>query len=811
MSTSTDPDKTAGPEVVDTPPQRVHDFKDLVNAALAALVGVAVVLASMYLRGISTGVEADVQHAGSLVGWLVELPMSLLQQAVTVCIVVSVLIQLVLHHEWVQSAVSVLTMFVGYVGADLASRLIMVVGSDDLVQALGSGVITAGPLLPDVFTGLTAFLTAAGPHRLRGTVKWGWNTLIVTAVLFVVVSVDSISGVMLTMAMGRLVGLVVRFLFGTQNKGAWGMQIVQALSGVGLTVTRFTRREGAHGPVGDKRPSLLDDRSPLSRIYDAETSDGTRYLVSVCDEQTRTVGYLNQVWRWIRMASGIPLRTDRSMSASTHHHFDLLLSLRNIGLPTAHVYARAESGESSIIVFETDAVPQPVNWNTVSDDDLTSLMRYLEAANGRGITHRDISPASVARIGDDMVLTGWQNGDDASLPANVAIDRVQLLAALSCRLPIDRVVRTARDVWGDETLVSLAPFLQNVAVSKETKGEPTWNRQLLTLIRNEVGALAPLDDGDQNSSATLSRFNAKSMITLVLVIAAVYVMFTQINPSDFLDAAARANPWMAALGFLFGVASWAGSGLALGVFIDGDRRTVAGVLASQAAGTFTTVSMPAGVGPAVINLQYVRKCGYRNAAATAIMSAVVAVQALTIVVLLIVVGVFTGRNTLSGMIPTNLLVAVIGLAALAVSLVMIIPPTRRLVIERLLPVVLAYTRQLLDQLTQPGKIGVAFLGWLFQNVTLGLSFWAALMAFGQYTNPIETTFIYVLTNTLASAVPTPGGLGAIEAALALGFTSLGVPYAVALSATLLFRLLTYWLRLPIGAAAMRWMNSRGLL
>lgn len=36
--------------------------------------------------------------------------------------------------------------------------------------------------------------------------------------------------------------------------------------------------------------------------------------------------------------------------------------------------------------------------------------------------------------------------------------------------------------------------------------------------------------------------------------------------------------------------------------------------------------MPAGIGPAFVNLQYLRKSGYRNTTATAIMSAVLAVQ-----------------------------------------------------------------------------------------------------------------------------------------------------------------------------------------
>ena len=103
------------------------------------------------------------------------------------------------------------------------------------------------------------------------------------------------------------------------------------------------------------------------------------------------------------------------------------------------------------------------------------------------------------------------------------------------------------------------------------------------------------------------------------------------------------------------------------------------------------------------------------------------------------------------------------------------------------------------------------VGSLLQNASLGLAFWASLMAFGYTNNPIETTFIFLLANTVGSAVPTPGGLGAVEAALTLAFSGIGVPSAIALSATLLYRIMSYWARIPFGAAAMQWLNKHDLI
>ncbi|CPU66140.1 putative integral membrane protein [Mycobacteroides abscessus] len=69
--------------------------------------------------------------------------------------------------------------------------------------------------------------------------------------------------------------------------------------------------------------------------------------------------------------------------------------------------------------------------------------------------------------------------------------------------------------------------------------------------------------------------------------------------------------------------------------------------------------------------------------------------------------------------------------------------------------------------------------------------------------------IYLVGNAAGAAVPTPGGLGTIELALTAGLTAAGVPVALATSATLLFRVATYWARIPIGWFAMRFLQKKG--
>ena len=806
------PSSTHSPVVVDTPPQRVHDAGDLLRALVSLILGLLVTLAAVYLRGTAAGVESDMRQAGHAMDWLMDVPTNFLQQIVTVTVVLAVLIHLLVNREWLQSITAPLAMFVGYSLVLIISNLIVSTRNTTLIasfnpqNAFGSTV-----LLPDIYAGLAAFLSAAGPRRLRSTVKWGWNALYAVAVIMIIISSNSVSGVLVSLLLGRIAGMVIRYIVGTQNKGAWGEAVAQAVASIGIDLTELTRVDATLDKDGQPIPCLNDDLIEASRIYRAKDASGTRYTVSVMDGQLHTAGYLMQLWQWIKL-SGVSMRRDRSAMDSMQHHMAVLFELRDLDLSALHPYGLTESAESSILVFYDDTHLTSIEPDLLDTDQAGQLMDFLARANSRGYTHRRITPNTLATDNEGhAVIAGWENSDSASSSANIALDRVQLLSLIAASLGVEETVRIALESWGKDTLIALMPFIQMVAIPSQTQALPGWNRQVMSDLRARLRSLAPPESVETTDQVTLSRFSLRSFLALVLLVIAVVVIFTQFNLQQVIQAVRNANPWMAGLSFLLGSFSWVGGAITLGVLVDKKKRNIPGIFLSQVASSFTSVSMPAGVGPAFVNLQYLRKSGYGNTMATAIMSAVVAVQFATTFVLLIVIGLFTGRNTLSGMIPTNTLVIVIGVVAIVAALAMAIPYTRRLIMDKLMPIVASYARHLLDILTQPRQLALAASGSVVQSAALGMSFWAALMAFGCRTNIFETTFVFLLANTLGSAVPTPGGLGAIEAVLFSAFRLAGVPSGVAISATLVFRVANYWLRIPLGALAMRWLGRHNLI
>ena len=86
-----------------------------------------------------------------------------------------------------------------------------------------------------------------------------------------------------------------------------------------------------------------------------------------------------------------------------------------------------------------------------------------------------------------------------------------------------------------------------------------------------------------------------------------------------------------------------------------------------------------------------------------------------------------------------------------------------------------------------------------------------MAAFGRSVPIASIGVVYLTGSAIGSLLPTPGGLGAVEAALTAGLTATGMPGAVAVSSVLLFRLLTFWLPVPFGWAALSYLERKQVL
>ena len=97
----------------------------------------------------------------------------------------------------------------------------------------------------------------------------------------------------------------------------------------------------------------------------------------------------------------------------------------------------------------------------------------------------------------------------------------------------------------------------------------------------------------------------------------------------------------------------------------------------------------------------------------------------------------------------------------------------------------------------------AALNWLFDAACL----WVFIWSFGHVISPIDLLVAYGLANIFAAIPITPAGLGVIEGVLITTLVGFGVPHSQAILAVLAYRLVNFWIPIPIGGisyASLQW-------
>ncbi len=84
------------------------------------------------------------------------------------------------------------------------------------------------------------------------------------------------------------------------------------------------------------------------------------------------------------------------------------------------------------------------------------------------------------------------------------------------------------------------------------------------------------------------------------------------------------------------------------------------------------------------------------------------------------------------------------------------------------------------------------------NITELATIYTVYIAYGQFVNPGAVIIAYAIANFAGLVAVLPGGIGIYEGLMTLVMVSAGVPAALSLSVTIMYRVLTMGLSLPIG-------------
>jgi len=148
------------------------------------------------------------------------------------------------------------------------------------------------------------------------------------------------------------------------------------------------------------------------------------------------------------------------------------------------------------------------------------------------------------------------------------------------------------------------------------------------------------------------------------------------------------------------------------------------------------------------------------------------------------------------------LLLILAVIVAAAGILLATRPGRRLASGKLVPGLRSAAASLQLVARRPGKMIMSVGGSALVTLAYIGALVASIEAFGGGPGFVLIGAVYLGAAALAAIAPTPGGLGAIEAALVAGLTGVGMSSGLAVSAVLLYRLATYWL--PVVPGWLSW-------
>jgi glycosyltransferase 2 family protein len=519
---------------------------------------------------------------------------------------------------------------------------------------------------------------------------------------------------------------------------------------------------------------------------------------------------LYKLWRWAafrEVEDETPFATPKQ--AVEHEAYIGLLAAR-AGVRTPAVLTAAPTGDGhALLVLQHVAGETLDRLDAAKVDDRLLAAVWAEVARLRaaGIAHRDLRRANVLVDPEGRPwLLDFGFAEAAASSRRMAGDVAELLASLAGLVGAGRAVHSATEALGAEALAQALPLLQPAALAAATRADLKARPGLLAELRERAAAAAGTEPPPLEP---LIRVRPRTLLLLVAAGFAVHLLLPQVGElRQTLEALQAARwPWLAA-GLLLTAASYLAAAVAQLGAVDPPLALGRTTLV-QVASSFANRLTPASLGGIGLNVRYLQRAGMDRPAAVAAVAVNTAAGALLHVLGLLVAAVLVGPFRLhAAHIPRGWPVLVVLAGVLAAGGLALWSPLGR---RRLVFPALRAGRELAGVLRRPGKAAQLLGGSAGVTLSYALTLACCLAAFGVHLPLASTVAVYLVGAAVASVSPTPGGLGAMEAALVVGLTAAGAPTGPAVAGVLAFRLLTFWLPIPPGWLAYRALRADGTI
>jgi undecaprenyl-diphosphatase len=645
--------------------------------------------------------------------------------------------------------------------------------------------------------GLIAGFSTLTPWLNRRWRRAGW------IVLLVFVTVRLIDGLLIPVdalligALSYAIGAGVLLIFGSPDRRPRGGDVAEALDRHGFSLTRVA-------------PADVAARS--SSPFMVETSDGRRLFAKVRSPEERAADVLYRGYRTVRLSGFGDERPFTSLRREAEHEAVMSLTATSAGVRTPQLVRVADVGSNSIVLL-FDAVDGTTLSETdegivVSDATLRSAWNQLALLRRTREAHRNLSPNNIMVDAEGQVwLLDFGFAELAASPRDLRGDVAQMLVSLSLVAGPSRAVGSAVDVLGADAVADAGPRLQPTAVGSTLGAALKRHKGLLGQIQDEVLSQTGVEEYELEK---LQRIQPRTVLTAVMLGLAFYFLIPQLAEVDFGEIAGADWKWFP-LVVLFSLLTYVGAAVALMGSVP-DRLRFWPTLWAQLAASFFNRLVPAKVGGMAANLRYLQKNGVEATVGVAAIGVNNIGGVIVHISLLVIFVTTAGRSATDAIsLPSGqaVLVGLVVVLTLAGG-VMLLPWGRRFFLGKLWPVLRKAGAGITAVAASPKKLLMLFGGAFVITMAYAFALWYSLAAFGGGIGFVAVTAVYLAGSALAQVAPTPGGIGAAEAALIAGLTAFGLDAAVAVPAVFLYRFATFWLPILPGWLAYKRLESQGI-
>lgn len=787
-------------QVEDQLERRIRKPVDLLRCVLSCIEIVALALAGLAASATTAAVQADIVAASKHIPDAVLALAKPLAAFALFLLPVALAVQLLARRQYRRLAESVATGVLAAAVTAVVNDLLSQEPARRLYDAIimsrpGTSPSTSHiPALDPALAGLVAYATMVG---LVGRPAWR-NALWVAVGVYSVVHVGVLHTPMLTLLItviaGRAIGLAVRYVAGSTSQRPGARDIAAALIATVLPVTAIRRvRHEGNGLAG-------------SRHYAAATTGGELDIV-VYDRDQQAAGAFYRIYRSVRVLGQVHRNTPLSMDRVVERRALLCYAAEDAGAPTPRLRALVRVGpEAAVLAYEHhDGTTLAKRNPGCTDDELGQVWDAVGRLHARKVTHRGLTADRILFTDDGRVmLLDPGDGDVAASDLQIRLDVSQLIAELALYVGPDRAAGLALEQASADELLAVVPLLQPVALARTTRKALRRRRDVLPALRKLLLAAVP---GAEVAPVRLERIRLRTLLTLVASVAAVYLLAGELARESLGSVLREAKPNWGVAALALSAASYVAATVSLSGFVV-ERLDFFRTLLAQVAGSFVTLVTPAAVGGAALNIRYLQRRKIPAAVAAASVGVAQVVALVLHILLIVIFAAIAGSSAKESIKPPPWAYYVLAGLVVAAGVVFALPAGRRLLRARISPMLGQVRPRLLEVAQQPRKLAQGIGGTLLLSLCYILCLAACVAAFGRSVPITKIGVVYLTGSAIGSVIPTPGGIGAVEAALTTLLTAAGVPGPVAVPAVLLFRLLTFWLPVPFGWAALRYLERR---